>query len=451
MSLEAQSNTAPSVSIISPTNGAMFTVPGNIFMFLDGRDPDGPISAATVEIFANGDSLGLAHLSDPGPPHESAFQFTWANPMPRSYALTARITDNLGANSTSAPVNIVVVGNPLYTFVKVEAEDPQAAEPETTLPYFDAGLFRFTRVGNTNVALPVYFSLSGTASNGVDYSAISNVIVIPAGITIAHIVVNPLVDHLPEGVETVTLRLQSPVCVAIYPPPPDCYVVGSPDQATVYIYDQPFLPIISISATDPIAAEGTNWLSWPGCSNSASGPFGTTNTATFVVRRTDHTNWVNRVFYEVSGTASNGVDYAFLRGDVTIPPGKYTAEIRIVPLDDAIPEHIETVIIRLRPPPVMDSVLPYLVGYPDKAAAILVDNDGPCPATCVLPEHCFHINWPAAPGTAWRIECSTNLVQWTPVCTNSTADGGLHFIDLDVGEVPGRFYRAVREDMALGE
>src|SRR5262249_13140296 len=164
--------------------------------------------------------------------------------MPGTNVLTARITDNVGANSTSAPVHIEVVGNPLYTFVKVEAEDPQAAEPETTLPYFDAGLFRFTRVGDTNADLPVYFSVSVTASNGVDYSAISNVIVIPAGITIAHVIVNPLVDHLPEGVETVTLRLQSPVCAAIYPPPPDCYVVGSPNQGTVYIYDEPFLPVL---------------------------------------------------------------------------------------------------------------------------------------------------------------------------------------------------------------
>jgi len=87
-------------------------------------------------------------------------------------------------------------------------------------------------------------------------------------------------------------------------------------------------PVVNIVARDPFASEGTN--------------FWGTNTATFVVRRSDGTNTDLTVFYDIGGTASNGVDYVALPGSVTIPAGRHSARIVVVPLDDADNELIET-------------------------------------------------------------------------------------------------------------
>jgi Bacterial Ig domain/Calx-beta domain len=442
------------------------------------------------------------------------------------------------------------------TVVSVSAVDPQASEPGV-LTVIDPGVFKVTRAGSTNFDLRVYCHIGGTAGNGVDYAAISNSIVIPAGQTSANIVINPRHDLLPEGTETVVLQIEPPICIAIYPPPPGCYQVGTPAEAVVSILDndqptnfppqvqiiKPFdgqmflsptnviivsdttdpdgyvgkveffadnnkigeatkyffappppgehiryeftwtnpppgghilgaratddsgdttmsapvtvwvvtnlpppVPIVTITATDPIAAEGTNCCGWTGWSNGTAVNFCGTNTATFVVRRTGHTNWTLRIFYQVSGTASNGVDYATLPGEVIVPPGRLGAEIKVVPIDDNLPERIETVVITLRAPlPTMNSAPPYIVGFPRRAAAIIVDNDQPRPVTGPLADHCFHIMKPGSNGSWFRIECSADLVNWTPICTNRVTDGALHFVDADADEAPQRFYRALPE------
>ena len=73
--------------------------------------------------------------------------------------------------------------------------------------------------------------------------------------------------------------------------------------------------------------------------------------AVFVVRRSGPTNGALTVYYRVDGTASNGVDYSELPGMVTIPAGRWVAEIKVVPVDDLLPEPLETVVLRLCVPP----------------------------------------------------------------------------------------------------
>jgi hypothetical protein len=74
-----------------------------------------------------------------------------------------------------------------------------------------------------------------------------------------------------------------------------------------------------------------------------------------------------------------------------------------------------------------------------------VDNDAPRPATSLLSDRCFHIMRPGANGTCWRIECSSNLVDWTAICTTVVTDGALHFVDPDADDATLRCYRAVPE------
>jgi len=211
--------------------------------------------------------------------------------------------------------------------------------------------------------------------------------------------------------------------------------------------------LVTIQALDGIAAEGTNSMRW---TNFCSQPFtnfcGTnsiqregTNTARFLVRRHGPTNNALVVHYRIGGLASNGVDYAQLPGLVEIPAGQRGAEIVLVPIDDLRPEPLENVIIGLRPPPNWSSNTPppYVIGVPARAAAVIVDNDGPRPPHHIFPDRCFHFVHPGMNGTWVRIESSTNMIHWTSIGVQQVSDGAVHFVDPDGDGRPSGFYRVV--------
>src|SRR5512137_1899378 len=60
--------------------------------------------------------------------------------------------------------------------VTMKATDPLAAWPG------DTGTFTVFRDGPTNADLNVYYAIGGSASNGVDYAAITHWVSIPAGV-----------------------------------------------------------------------------------------------------------------------------------------------------------------------------------------------------------------------------------------------------------------------------
>lgn len=458
----------------------------------------------------------------------------------------------ISENPVNPPPNVPVV--------TVRVVDPEAVEPSGTATSPNVGVFRLRRDGNTNDQLNVHFSLRGTASNGVDYVERPNVAVVPAGQREVDIVVVPRFDQLAEGVETVVLRLEDVAWIAIYPPPPGYYVVGTPREAVVFITDndqptnrpplarivKPFdgqlffapvnvpirvetvdpdgyvprveffangiklgvrekmflvppppgepipyefvwtnapvgrhvltvratdnrgaqsmsppvriwvaetnppdtLPRVSIIAADPVAAEGTNCLHWSGVTNTASLSNSCfINPAHFVVRRTGPTNEPLTVRYLAGGTASNGVDYLEVPGAVTIPAGRRAAEVRVIPIDDALPERTETVVLSLRLPPETTAVVPpYLPAWPARAAAIIVDNDSPRPPHGMLDDRLFHLALPGEPDRWFRVECSNDGSRWLPVGSVQVLDGALHFVDPDADELPARLYRAVPVD-----
>jgi hypothetical protein len=94
-------NSPPAVSITTPVEGASFTAPANIAIAADASDSDG--SVTQVEFLRNG-TLIQTDTTTP-------FAITWADVPAGEYALTARATDNSGATTTSAAVN-VTVGTP---------------------------------------------------------------------------------------------------------------------------------------------------------------------------------------------------------------------------------------------------------------------------------------------------------------------------------------------------
>ena len=104
--------------------------------------------------------------------------------------------------------------------MSIQAPDPVASETGS-----DTGTFSVYRPAwATGVPLRVSYTITGTASNGVDYVSLTGSVTIAAGATNALITVTPLADLLFEPSETVTLTLTD-----------GPYVIGGANSATVTI------------------------------------------------------------------------------------------------------------------------------------------------------------------------------------------------------------------------
>jgi hypothetical protein len=220
--------------------------------------------------------------------------------------------------------------------VTITASDPSAAEPS------DPGTFTVTRSVSATSALDVSFTLGGTATEGIDYTALARTVTIPASQTSATITVTPIDDSLVEGPETVIVTLAAGTG----------YTVGAPSSATVTIADDESgaLPTVTIVATDDHAAEPND----PG---------------EYTVTRTGNAAAPLTVFYTMSGDAINGTDYTTLSGSVVIPAGQTAVTITLSVIDDQVHEPTETATATL------STNATYIVGTPSSATIEILDND----------------------------------------------------------------------------
>lgn len=108
--------------------------------------------------------------------------------------------------------------------VSIAASSASANEAGTL-----AGEFTVTRSGDTLNPLTVSFGISGSATNGIDYPALSGTVTIPAGASRATIALKPYPDTKTESTETVTLTLA----------PNSAYTIGAQAEASVSITDSP--------------------------------------------------------------------------------------------------------------------------------------------------------------------------------------------------------------------
>jgi hypothetical protein len=96
-------NNAPLVSITDPVNGTTLAGPVTFTIKANASDTDGTIK--WVEFYQGTSKL----ITDSVAP----YQYTWNNALAGIYTLTAKVTDDLNAVSTSAPVTIIITGNTL--------------------------------------------------------------------------------------------------------------------------------------------------------------------------------------------------------------------------------------------------------------------------------------------------------------------------------------------------
>jgi hypothetical protein len=165
------------------------------------------------------------------------------------------------------------------------------------------------------------------------------------------------------------------------------------------------------------------------------------NTATFVVSRAGATNDPLEILFRLGGTASNGVDYVAITSPLMIPAGQRSARIVIQPLDDNRPEPVETVMVRLLEND--GAGVGYVLGQPRRAAAIIVDNDHPRPASIRLKDGRFNVCLLVNLDHCFRVETTRDFKLWTPVCTVPVNEGMVHYVDPDAPTGSQQFYRLV--------
>lgn len=228
----------------------------------------------------------------------------------RVHVTANKVTDSTGAvaSITTLEATEVKLQNPgepaeiveLTGLVSVTATDALAEEVDGNI-----GLFTLTRSGSATLLaapLSVTLTLTGTATNGTDYSGLPLTANFAAGVATTTVEVKPTSDAVTEGPETVILTLG-----ATAP-----YEVGSPASATVTIGDTP-TPLVSVTAFDSTAAEA----------GLDPGVFRFTRSVASATPLT--------VTYTIAGNAQNGIDYQLLSGSVTIPAGVAFIDVTVQP------------------------------------------------------------------------------------------------------------------------
>jgi hypothetical protein len=298
----------PAVRIITPANHAVFFQPVDIPILAYTRSE---ATFSNVEVYANGTDLGpavllysptnrpIGALASPADMDSLAlgrlhdiWGFVWSNAPAGPYALTAvarglvRFAPTaIDIAKTSAPVDITIFPPPpptntLPDVVNIFAIDPIAiagtnyswiwqGSPAAT-PSWEAwppvawewftnwgpkiALFSVNRWGNATSDLTVNYSISGTASNGVDYFMLPGSVDIPAGYSRALIPIVPIDHGTNTGPKTVILTLSPDSNV-----PPN-YSVGIPPRAEVLILESWPRPL----PLPWLLPDGTFHLSAPG-------------------------------------------------------------------------------------------------------------------------------------------------------------------------------------------
>ena len=214
------------------------------------------------------------------------------------------------------------------------------------------GMFTITRAGNLKANLTVYYQMSGSAINGVDYQTLAGQVTILAGQTYTNIAVTMLPAAQSAGEKSVVAQLTTS----------PSYDVGGSGSATIRLLGTQY-PTINLIATNPNASE--------------AGPLA----GSFLFTRTGSTNNSLTVYYDIYGTAENGLDYQTIANSIVIPAGTSNAAVSIMPIADGVKEALETVTL------VLETNLIYAIGATSLQTVTIADNDasGPVGVSFALP------------------------------------------------------------------
>lgn len=237
----------------------------------------------------------------------------------------------LGSGSTLYQVG--AASSAVVTIADNAADKPQvdvvqtsnAAEPSTN------GNFRITARGAGTGSLVVNYTISGTATSGTDFTALSGTTTLNLnnGLpVVANISVVPLTDTLPEEWETIILTITPSANYQSFGPTSSATMrLLDDERPTVFVETQ-----VGTTGNAHTVTEGT-----------------VSNPTKFWISRDGPQNVALTVSYTMSGTATSGADYTALSGTVTIPSGTQGVDIPVVIIDDSTFEGSETIILNVTP------------------------------------------------------------------------------------------------------
>ena len=189
------------------------------------------------------DAILLADTArNPAGPSSANFCRLWESFAGRGMGVTALDTADVGLNQVTAAYDVpsgcvAPPGPPVVSITTAVATANEAGATPASVT--------IRRDAVSNRALTIAMFVGGSAASGVDYVALTPVI-IPAGAAETTLSVVPIDDVLLEGNETVTITLRAATG----------YIVGAPSIATVTITSDDVAPDLTVSALT-VPAKGT--------------------------------------------------------------------------------------------------------------------------------------------------------------------------------------------------
>ncbi len=174
----------------------------------------------------------------------------------------------------------------------------------------------------SGAAITVNYAMSGTATEGVDYTGTTGSVTILASATSAYVTIVPVNDTIAEGLETIVMSLT---------PATGTYGLRTP-VATMLLGDN-----------DAFASGSVAFAASTSSTTEAAG------THNVVVNLTGSPAGTVSVSYRVSaGTATGGgYDYTLADGSLSFPSGTTTRNIPITIHPDILAEPAETIVVQL--------------------------------------------------------------------------------------------------------
>lgn len=176
-------------------------------------------------------------------------------------------------------------------------------------------------------AITVNYSISGSATSGVDFTALPGTIAFASGDSSKTINVTALPDADFENAESVTLTLLPGTGYTL--------MASQNPSATGYILDadQPMVDASVADSASTLSNQGTE----------------TTASLRFIISRRTATSSALVVNYTMTGTATEITDYTGTTGSATIPADAKSVYVTLTPVNDTIPEGVESIVMNLTP------------------------------------------------------------------------------------------------------
>lgn len=257
-------------------------------------------------------------------------------------AIISITTNAAYARDTLSNSQTVIINDNDLPLITLTATDATLTETPG-----DSGTFTITRSGgNPYQPLTVDYSIAGRAVHGVDYRRLDGRATIPAGASSTTVEIHPSDDSVDEGTQDIILQLRSTTA----------YTIGGTGIATMSITDndasQVYVKLTSSGVVEP--ATGSSTAIAYQIIRPASGTAITVN-------------------YAITGTATNGVDYASLPGTIAFASGDTSKTINVTALADVEIEDAESVTLTLLP----GTGYTLMASQDPSATGFILDGDQP--------------------------------------------------------------------------